>query len=122
MTDKPKQDMTKDNMPELKPCPFCGCDQIHQSEHEGWVIPFAKYCRNCRAYGPHKETEEAAAIAWNTYETCHDNCIGKQAALMLLKQDRNDKRDSLIERLEKLTYSFDSREKMREIIKEVYGE
>jgi Lar family restriction alleviation protein len=51
---------------ELKPCPFCGCDQIQSSEMDKWVVPYARYCRNCRAYGPHKRTYEEAIEAWNT--------------------------------------------------------
>ena len=52
----------------LKPCPFCGCDQVQWSENTDWVIPFARYCRNCRAYGPHKETLDDADKAWNKRE------------------------------------------------------
>ena len=60
-------------MKELAPCPFCGCDQIHSHYKNDWVIPHALYCRNCRAYGPHKETSEEAIDAWNESaqtETC----------------------------------------------------
>jgi hypothetical protein len=59
--------MTKQNSEqELLPCPWCDCDQIQIDERLDWSIPFARYCRNCRAYGPHKATLEQANEAWNT--------------------------------------------------------
>ena len=48
----------------IKPCPFCGCDQIHTYERS-WVHPFTKYCRNCRMYGPIADTEAEAIEKWN---------------------------------------------------------
>jgi hypothetical protein len=60
-------------MSELKPCPYCGCDQIQWHENKEWIIPFARYCRNCRSYGPHKETLEEADIAWNTRASDQQN-------------------------------------------------
>ena len=49
---------------DIKPCPSCDCDQIHTEERE-WVKPFAKYCRNCRMYGPIADTEAEAIELWN---------------------------------------------------------
>jgi len=60
-------------MPELKPCPFCGCDQIHSGTHSEWMIPHTRYCRQCRAYGPHKTTEEEAIKAWNERDEGEDD-------------------------------------------------
>ena len=55
-------------MEELKPCPFCGCDQIQDREREGEYLGFNKYCRNCLAEGPHAMTYEEAACKWNERE------------------------------------------------------
>jgi len=45
-------------------CPSCGCDQI-QLEERRWVKPFARYCRNCRMYGPIAKTTNEANKLWN---------------------------------------------------------
>ena len=56
----------------VKDCPNCGCDQIHTAERIGWVHPFAKYCRNCRMYGPMADTEIAAVELWNDLPSGHE--------------------------------------------------
>lgn len=51
---------------ELKPCRFCTCDQIQLEVRENWTDPYARYCRNCRMYGPIAKTVEEANKHWNS--------------------------------------------------------
>jgi len=59
-------------MPELLPCPFCGCQptqtDIEQDSFCGdesyWV-----WCYNCDCRGPERETNEEAIGAWNNRRT-----------------------------------------------------
>lgn len=53
---------------ELKPCPFCGCDNI-QKTSDGGCRKFTVYCTECPAevtdYGWGDEAHQAAHDAWN---------------------------------------------------------
>jgi Lar family restriction alleviation protein len=53
----------------LKPCPFCGGEDIVLRKVWGASLPSGYYhfCMGigCRAYGPTRETEEEAIRAWN---------------------------------------------------------
>jgi Lar family restriction alleviation protein len=47
----------------MKPCPFCGCDEVTRVEERnvGWYI----LCAGCRAAGPVSETQEEAEDTWD---------------------------------------------------------
>ena len=46
---------------ELKPCPFCGSNEIYSSPHIALIV-----CKKCRCWGPNTGTTEAEAVsAWN---------------------------------------------------------
>ena len=51
-------------MAELKPCPFCGGENIDLSIKCETVV-FVQ-CDDCGATFPHFDTEEEAITAWNT--------------------------------------------------------
>ena len=46
----------------LKPCPFCGSDDVlfYGLVHDCMVI-----CKNCTSQGPARADQEGAAEAWN---------------------------------------------------------
>ena len=48
---------------ELKPCPFCGSDDLSEGPHSPYII-----CNGCGAFGPGNSdvTHEEAIKAWNT--------------------------------------------------------
>lgn len=50
-------------MKELKPCPFCGGEDISVSEDTSMGAWAA--CAACGSLGPTRQTEEEAAEAWN---------------------------------------------------------
>lgn len=59
---------------ELKPCPFCGCTNIHYGMsvtsyggdlHQG-TTKYHYSCRDCKAFGPQDENVEKARILWNS--------------------------------------------------------
>ena len=56
-------------MSELKPCPFCGFDNImswsKKSKRSGGV-EWTCRCPMCNAYGSRHSTEQGAIDAWNT--------------------------------------------------------
>ena len=63
----------RENLVELKPCPFCGAKQNDKNK-AGWkqiYIEQSKYdcyrvcCRKCGASTFPKDTDRAAKIAWN---------------------------------------------------------
>lgn len=45
---------------EIKPCPFCGSEDIKYSPLAGCV-----YCEDCHTYGPRESTDEDAIRIWN---------------------------------------------------------
>ena len=49
-------------MPEkLKPCPFCGSNEIYSSPNIALIM-----CKKCRCWGPNTGTTAAEAVsAWN---------------------------------------------------------
>ena len=68
-------------MDNLKPCPFCGSEELYADN--GFLKKYV-FCRNCHAYGPSGETEEEAIRLWNhaprieeepKMEKCCENCV-----------------------------------------------
>lgn len=60
---------------DLKPCPFCGSNDIHLiTTGEQFVTGYRVYCLDCHAKGPsiawkpdrRDENEDKAKRAWNT--------------------------------------------------------
>lgn len=82
--------MTKDNMVELLPCPFCGAtfaavDPVHVCEFEidydDGVEPEHHYrwsvqCDNCTATTGNCASEDDATALWNTRATMHGSDSG----------------------------------------------
>ena len=67
-------------MSEIKPCPFCGSDDLHMQGNKSNYV----YCENCDTYGPDGEDEEEAIRLWNhaprieeepKMEKCCQNCV-----------------------------------------------
>ena len=56
LMEKPKK--PEDQMPDMKPCPFCGSLGVA-------VVGFGARCGTCGAVGPFGPTEEDAARRWN---------------------------------------------------------
>lgn len=54
-------------MAELKPCPFCGSEDLHidYEIENGSPKTFYVVCMNCFAQGPFHYTEKIAIDAWN---------------------------------------------------------
>lgn len=54
-------------MAELKPCPFCGSEDLHIDYHIENNSPkiFYVVCMNCFSQGPFHYTEKIAIDAWN---------------------------------------------------------
>lgn len=48
-------------MPELKPCPFCGCNM------EIWKGKFPDGSERIEPYGYHEENCILSAVSWHTY-------------------------------------------------------
>lgn len=54
-------------MEELKPCPFCGCKNIKINPLFGVNIASYRFtCPGCGCCSGYENTEEAAAVLWNT--------------------------------------------------------
>jgi len=58
---------------ELKPCPFCGGNDIvvceEQAQARSWPYWYV-WCRDCDVHGPSRMDGEAGAVAdWNDRET-----------------------------------------------------
>lgn len=87
-----------ENMADLRPCPFCGGDEIY-------VFPVAAsrgraaMCQKCLAEGPYEITKEKAAEAWNrraepenrvlTLEEVKRHCEGSVGAAPLWMEFRH---------------------------------
>lgn len=53
---------------DLKPCPWCQCDNelvIHQEFDAAEWARFGVWCSNCAVTGPRAESEEEAKRLWN---------------------------------------------------------
>lgn len=65
-------------MSEIKPCPFCGSEDVKYNSLAGCVI-----CKACHSYGPNAAKEENAVKKWNAaprkkdmkMEKCCKNCV-----------------------------------------------
>lgn len=59
--------MTTDQIPDLKPCPFCGWDDPSVAiDNSGWGEPTARViCPSCDCEGPVSTDHANAAIEWN---------------------------------------------------------
>ena len=52
-------------MIELKPCPFCGSENLTLLKPiPGFATSFVR-CNSCRAFGPDSDNTDQAAKAWN---------------------------------------------------------
>ena len=60
--------MSRDDMPEIKPCPFCGEDypSIVKDECVTSRLLVKVNCCNCEAQGPFEWSKETAIEKWNT--------------------------------------------------------
>ena len=58
---------TDENIPELKPCPFCPPSDrqlfINSAKRGGWRVACVK--PSCKARGPYRKSRKEAAEAWN---------------------------------------------------------
>lgn len=50
---------------ELKPCPFCGNQNIQTLVDDDDSVEYSMICTKCRANGPWKTTDQLARDAWN---------------------------------------------------------
>ena len=55
--------MVKEN---LKPCPFCGCEDVSCEEYGRNVGMWYIQCHECCAVLPHFDSKQEAATPWNT--------------------------------------------------------
>lgn len=53
-------------MIELKPCPFCGGDEVDFQRYESRRWTVGCHATDCICEGPHRATMREAAEAWNT--------------------------------------------------------
>lgn len=77
-------------MGELKPCPFCGNDEIKVDRIDGHMCA---WCTNCTAQGPtsHFGPDGTAQGAWNDVRTAEDDLRARaEAAEAELVQARAD--------------------------------
>ena len=49
----------------LKPCPFCGCDDIGIWENDEGYIGYQVYCESCGSMADSYDTPKEAIKAWN---------------------------------------------------------
>ena len=49
----------------LKPCPFCGSEDVKEVYTFYTIFRHSVYCKNCYTEGPAKPTEAEAVEAWN---------------------------------------------------------
>jgi Lar family restriction alleviation protein len=50
----------------IKPCPFCGSEDIECKDHSRKCDVWFIQCQDCYATFPHFDSEEEAIEAWNT--------------------------------------------------------
>ena len=84
----------------LKPCLFCSANAADMvAPSPASITRFMPYvlCRNCRAQGPHKETEADAAEAWNEADARVERDLAARDAVNLRAElDRlRERRDPL---------------------------
>lgn len=66
MTDEKSTKVNKSQFDFLKPCPFCGSDNIFVDEFwERYDEPYFVTCNGCGANGPYTRKKEEAIELWN---------------------------------------------------------
>jgi Lar family restriction alleviation protein len=53
-------------MGEVKPCPFCGSDDLHAFDHNDGEPSFGFQCARCWMTSSQRGTREEVVTAWNT--------------------------------------------------------
>ncbi len=52
----------------LKPCPFCGSDDLDVATADSADVLWSVWCEDCGAEGPNEPTVPAAEMSWNNRE------------------------------------------------------
>lgn len=52
-------------MQKLKPCPFCGSENLEIAINSIMVNPYYVWCFDCNAIGPDEKTKTKAIKKWN---------------------------------------------------------
>ena len=50
---------------ELKPCPFCGSEDVQEAGPLGFSQSWVVFCLDCAIEGPKREAQADAIAAWN---------------------------------------------------------
>ncbi len=57
--------LLKGVMMKLKPCPFCGSDEVEITSEIIYTERFLIQCQNCCSQGPEERKKEIAIEKWN---------------------------------------------------------
>ena len=93
-----------EELPKLKPCPFCGSNEDIE-QREAWVVTGYKWyvnCGDCWGHGPLRETKEDACASWNEClrSAERDALAAELSHLCPEWQALRDERDNLRERMQ----------------------